>query len=192
MQASTTFLRAVAFFALAIVFPASLPPALAADEAPAAKGVAGLPRTEGYVPFYWDAPRSRVLIQVPVFNQDVLYYVSAATNPGSVEVPFDRGVIESAVIHFERAGGKVLVNKINLGFRALTGSAKTQEGVADSFPTSVLAVLPVVSDSGGKVIVDATPLFMRDAGYIAADLKRAKQGDYKFDPGRSAFAFIGA
>lgn len=162
-------------------------PVLAADDAPAPKGLAGLTRTEGYVPFYWDAPKSRVLIQVPVFNQDVLYYVSAATNPGSVEVPFDRGVIESAVIHFERAGGKVLVNKINLGFRALNGSAKTQEGVADSFPTSVLAVLPVVSDNGGKVIVDATSLFMRDAGHVAADLKRAKQGDYKFDPSRSAF-----
>lgn len=178
------YLAAIAAAMFALVHA---PSALAADEAPAPKGVAGLPRSEGYVPYYWDAARSRVLIQVPVFNQDVLYYVSAATNPGSVEAPFDRGVIESAVIHFERAGGKVLVNKINLGFRAINGSAKTQEGVADSFPTSVLAVLPVVSDSGGKVIVDATSLFMRDAGYIAADFKRAKLGDYKFDPGRSAF-----
>ena len=56
-------------------------------------------------------------------------------------------------IEMEQDGGKVLVNKINLGFRALNGSAKTQEGVADSFPTSVLAVLPVVSDSGGKVML---------------------------------------
>lgn len=182
-------LRAIYFASIAAAMFAVLntSSALSADEAPAPKGLAGLTRTEGYVPFYWDAPRSRVLIQVPVFNQDVLYYVSAATNPGSVEIPFDRGVIESAVIHFERAGGKVLVNKINLGFRAPAGSAKTQEGVADSFPTSVLAVLPVVSDSGGRVIVDATPLFMRDAGHVAADLKRARQGDYKFDPGRSAF-----
>ena len=186
MRALAKF-RTVYFAAAAMFAFLNAPAALAADETPAPKGIAGLTRAEGYVPFYWDAPRSRVLIQVPVFNQDVLYYVSAATNPGSVEIPFDRGVIESAVIHFERAGGKVLVNKINLGFRALNGSAKTQEGVADSFPTSVLAILPVVSDSGGKVIVDATPLFMRDAGHVAADLKRARQGDYKFDSTRSAF-----
>ena len=143
----------------------------------------GLARSDGFVPFYFD-PKGRVLIEVPVFNQDVLYYVSAATNPGSVEAPFDRGIIFSSVIHFERSGAKVIVNQINMGFRAVHGSAKTQEGVADSFPTSVLAVLPVEGEANGKVIVDATPLFMRDAGNIAADFKRAKLGDYKFDPAK--------
>ena len=80
---------------------------------------AGLTRTEGYVPFYFDGARSRVLMEIPVFDQDVLYYVSAATNPGSVEAPFDRGIVFSSVIHFERSGGKVVVNQINLGFRVL-------------------------------------------------------------------------
>lgn len=146
----------------------------------------GLTRTDGYVPFYFD-PKGRVLMEIPVFDQDVLYYVSAATNPGSVEAPFDRGVIFSSVIHFQRSGAKVIVNQINLAFRAPNGSPKTKEGVADSFPTSVLAILPVESEAGGKVVVDATPLFMRDAGGIAEKFKRAKLGDYKFDPSKSAF-----
>src|SRR5262245_12630403 len=148
---------------------------------------AGLTRMDGYVPFYFDGARGRVLMEIPVFDQDVLYYVSAATNPGSLEAPFDRGIIFSSVIHFERSGGKVVVNQINMGFRAVNGSPKTQEGVADSFPTSVLAVLPVESEENGKVIVDATPLFMRDAGNIAANFRRAKLGDYKFDPAKSVF-----
>ncbi|HEY2008314.1 MAG TPA: zinc-dependent metalloprotease [Rhizomicrobium sp.] len=159
-------------------------------DAPPAKeksGIAGLTRTDGYVPFYFDGAHGRVLLEVPVFDQDVLYYVSAATNPGSVESPFDRGIIVSSVIHFERSGGKVVVNQINLAYRATHGSAKTQEGVADSFPTSVLAVLPVVSEANGKVIVDGTALFMRDAGNVADSFKRAKLGDFKFDPGRSVF-----
>jgi hypothetical protein len=147
----------------------------------------GLTRTDGYVPFYFDGARGRVLMEIPVFDQDVLYYVSAATNPGSVEAPFDRGIIFSSVIHFERSGGKVVVNQINMGFRAVNGSPKTQEGVADSFPTSVLAVLPVESEENGKVIVDATPLFMRDAGNVTAGFKRARLGDFKFDPARSVF-----
>jgi hypothetical protein len=158
------------------------------DAAPKEKsGVAGLTRADGYVPFYFDGARGRVLLEVPVFDQDVLYYVSAATNPGSVESPFDRGIIFSSVIHFERSGGKVVVNQINLGYRATHGSAKTQEGVADSFPTSVLAVLPVVSEANGKVVVDGTSLFMRDAGSIVESFKRAKLGDFKFDPSRSVF-----
>jgi Met-zincin/Domain of unknown function (DUF5117) len=150
-------------------------------------GIAGLTRTDGFIPFYWDAAHGRVLIEVPVFDQDVLYYVSAATGPGSVEAPFDRGVLKDLVIHFERAGPRVLVNEINLAYRAPGAPASRADGVVNSFPTSVLASLPIESEDNGRVIVDATPLFMRDAGDIQADLRRAKLGDYKFDPTRSAF-----
>jgi hypothetical protein len=176
------------FLGLALLLPLGLAQAQPAPkgDAPKAGGITGLTRMDGFVPFWFD-PKGRVLIEVPAFDKDVLYYVSAATNPGSVEAPFDRGIIFSSVIHFERSGAKVIVNQVNMGFRAVNGSAKTQEGVADSFPTSVLAVLPVESEANGKVIVDATPLFMRDAGNIAADFKRARLGDYKFDPAKSVF-----
>ncbi len=146
----------------------------------------GLSRNDGFVPFWFD-PKGRVLIEVPVFDQDVLYYVSAATGPGSVEVAVRSRHPVHSVIHFQRSGAKVIVNQINLSFRAVNGSPKTQEGVADSFPSSVLAVLPVESEADGKVIVDATSLFMRDAGNIAASFKRAKLGDYRFDPAKSVF-----
>lgn len=171
-----------------VLMPLSSASFAASGDAPpaAAKGVAGLTRNDGFVPFWFD-PKGRVLMEVPVFDKDVLYYVSAATNPGSVESPFDRGIVFSSVIHFERSGDKVIVNQVNENFRAVNGSAKTQEGVTDSFPTSVLAVLPVESTAGGKVVVDATPLFMRDAGGVAAKFKRAKLGDYKFDPSKSVF-----
>jgi hypothetical protein len=158
-----------------------------ADAAPAHRGTAGLTRTDGYVPLYWDAARGRVLLEIPVFDQDVLYYVSAATGPGSVEAPFDRGILKDMVIHFQRSGPRVLVNEINLAYRATGGGAAREGGVVDSFPTSVLASLPIESDEGGRVVVDATSLFMRDAGNIQAELKSAKLGDYKFDPSRSAF-----
>jgi hypothetical protein len=166
--------------------PAQMPRATASASEVPSKGVTGLIRNDGFVPFWFD-PKGRVLIEVPVFDQDVLYYVSAATGPGSVESLFDRGVIFSSVIHFQRSGSKVIVNQINQNFRAVNGSPKTQEGVADSFPTSVLAVLPVESEANGKVIVDATSLFMRDAGNIVAGFKRAKLGDYRFDAGKSVF-----
>jgi len=149
--------------------------------------LAGLSKSEGFVPFYWDAEDGKVLLEVPAFDEDVLYYVSAATNPGSVQVGMDRGVIYTAVIQFVRSGDKVVVNQINVDFRATGGSAATAQGTVESFPTSVLAVLPVVSESGGKVVVDGTPLFMRDAGYVSARLKRSGQGEFKFEPAKSVF-----
>lgn len=166
-------------------------PALAsAQQAPAAtiaERTTGLQRVDGFVPFYWDATRGRVLIEIPVFGQDVLYYVSAASGAGSVELSFDRGILESGVIHFERSGPRVLVVEQNLGYRAVGGTPAVADGVRDSFATSVLAALPVEADQGGRVLVDATALFLRDAADIEGTLRRANQGAFRFDPARSAF-----
>lgn len=142
--------------------------------------------SDGFIPLQWDAARGKLLLQVPAFDQDVLYYVSAATGGGSVELPFDRGVMDTVVIRFQRVGNKVLVVETNTAYRATSGGAQAV-GVADSFPTSVLATLPIESSAGGRIVVDATALFMRDAANVEGALRRANQGNYKFDPARSSF-----
>lgn len=172
-----------------IALGAALPVIAEAQAAPApasAPRAAGQ-RFDGFIPFTWDASKGRVLMEISLFDQDVLYYVSAATGGGSVELPFDRGIQESSVVHFIRSGNKVLVEKQNLKFRSLTGDAAHAQGVKDSFPSSILAALPVESEAGGKVVVDATPLFMRDAANVEVDLRRTKQAGYKFDASRSGF-----
>ena len=162
-----------------------------AGAAPAGPALAGsaaaTTRMDGFIPLRWDAAKGRVLMEIPAFDQDILYYVSAATGGGSVELPLDRGVMYSAVIRFQQAGAKVLVTEINQDYRSLGGDGAHAQGVADSFPTSVLAALPIESNAGGKVVVDATALFMRDAANIESTLKRANQGTYKFDAARSSF-----
>jgi hypothetical protein len=60
----------------------SVPAASMAQQPPAtsvAERTAGLQRADGFVPFYWDAARGRVLMEIPAFDEDVLYYVSAAS-----------------------------------------------------------------------------------------------------------------
>jgi hypothetical protein len=163
---------------------------LSAQQPPAAtlaERTRGLERVDGFVPFYWDAGRGRVLVEIPTLGQDVLYYVSAATGAGSVELPFDRGILSSVVIRFERSGPRVLVVAQNLDYRAVGGTAAQADNVRDSFASSVLAALPVEADEAGRVLVDATPLFMRDAANVEGRLRSANQGAFRFDAGRSAF-----
>lgn len=148
---------------------------------------AGLARAEGFIPFYWDAAHGRVLMLISLFDRDVLYYVSAASGAGSVEMPLDRGILDSSVIHFQRSGPRVLVVKQNLGFRAPGGSEAQAANVRDSFASSVLAALPVEAEEGTSALVDATSLFMRDAADLAGDLARLSQGRFRFDAERSAF-----
>jgi len=152
-----------------------------------AERTAGLERQQGFVPFWWDAARGRVLLEIPVFDADVLYYVSAASGGGSVEMNLDRGIMASSVIHFQRSGPRVLVVKQNLDFRAVGGTAARSANVELSFPSSVLAALPVEADENGRVLVDATPLFMRDAADIEGDLRSLNQGSFRYDPARSVF-----
>lgn len=152
-----------------------------------AERTAGLQRADGFVPFYWDQARGRVLMEIPVFDQDVLYYVSIASGGGSVELSFDRGIASSSVVHFHRSGPRVLVIEQNLRYRAVGGHQALVENVRDSFASSVLAGLPIEADEGGRVLVDATPLFMRDAADVIGDLRRADQGAFRLDLARSGF-----
>ncbi|OYY92001.1 MAG: hypothetical protein B7Y45_00465 [Sphingomonas sp. 28-66-16] len=177
--------RGVALAALIALAP---PVLTAAHAQPGAQKPSDAPTlTSGFIPFAWDAAKGRVLIEIPAFDQDILYYVSAASGGGSVELPLDRGILDSQVIHFERAGPRVLVRAQTTDYRAVTGDAAQAEGVRDSFPTSVLASLPIEREANGRVIVDATALFMRDAANIEGSLRRANQGNFRFDAARSSF-----
>jgi hypothetical protein len=147
----------------------------------------GLQRADGFVPFYWDEGRGRVLMEIPAFDEDILYYISAASGAGSVELSLDRGILGSSVIHFQRSGPRVLVVQQNLRYRAVDAHAALVENVRDSFASSVLAALPVEAREGSRVLVDATPLFMRDAADVVGSLRSANQGAFRFEPARSGF-----
>ena len=146
-----------------------------------------LERHDGYLPFYWDAAHGKILFEVPKLNEDLLYFVGAGKGIGSVELGVDRGAsYASTVIYFERVGPRVQVVQRNLKFRALQGNAALKQGMEESFASSVLAALPIDSERDGKLIVDATPLLMRDAVNIEGVLRRANQGNYKLDAARSS------
>ena len=144
-------------------------------------------RRDGYIPFHWDAARGRVLLEISRFGQDVLYYTTTSKGLGSVELGLDRGLGgTSAVIRFERVGPRVHVVQQNLRFRAPAGNDALKQGMDESFPSSVLASLPIESEEGGKVIADATSLLVRDAADVEGLLRRRSQGTYRLDQNRSS------
>lgn len=144
-------------------------------------------RRDGYLPFHWDPARGRVLLEISRLGQDLLYFTSTSKGIGSVELGVDRGLTStSAVIRFERSGPRVHVVQQNLRFRAPGGNDALRKGLEESFASSVLASLPIESEEGGTVIVDATPLLVRDASDVEGLLRRRSQGTYRLDPNRSS------
>lgn len=151
-----------------------------------AKVTESLTKQSGFIPFYWDADAGKVLMEITQFDSDVLYYISAASGAGSVELPLDRGILKSMVVHFHQSGPNVLVIQQNLDFRAIGGSQARIANVDASFATSVLASLPVLAKSAKTVLVDASSLFMRDAADVGGG-RASSHGQFKFDPKKSGF-----
>src|SRR5271170_5865974 len=121
-------------------------------------------RREGFIPLLWDASQGKLLFELSQFNKDILFYTEIAKGSGSGSVGFEwAGEGEGGVIQFQHIGPKVLVVQKNTRFRAGSGGPGLEQGVDESFPDSILASLPVVKMDGAKVIVDATPLVVRDA-----------------------------
>ena len=149
----------------------------------------GLTRTEGFVDYYLDAERGRLLLAVPADLGDFIYVNSLAAGVGSNDLGLDRGQLGSTrLVRFERAGGKLLLVEPNLAYRATSDNAAERRSVEEAFATSVLGGFPLlaVADDGAEFLVDLTPWLLRDAHGVARVLAEAGQGAYEVDPDRSA------
>jgi hypothetical protein len=152
-----------------------------------ASTVEKLQKIDGYMPLYWQASSGKLYMEIGRFDQELLYQVSLPAGLGSNPVGLDRGQLgDSSVVVFERVGPKVLMTQPNYNYRAITTDNAERRAVRDSFAQSVLWGFKVEAEEGGRVLVDATSFFMRDAHGVIDRLKQAKQGTYKLDESRSA------
>jgi Met-zincin/Domain of unknown function (DUF5117) len=146
-----------------------------------------LQKIDGYMPLYWQPSAGKLFMEIGRFNQEMLYQVSLPSGLGSNPVGLDRGQLgDSSVVIFERIGPKVLMTQPNYGYRAVTSNEAEKRAVKESFAQSVLWGFKVEAEEGGRVLVDATAFFMRDAHGVVDRLRQARQGRYKLDDSRSA------
>src|SRR5215471_11497761 len=136
---------------------------------------AGLKRNEGFLPFYWDAKRGMLLFELNTqrMSEEFIYFTGLSSGVGSIQMFADRSSFgRSQLCRFVRSGPKVLVIAQNTEYRAEHGSTELKHSVERSFPTSVLAALPIESEQGGNIIVNANPLVVRDATGLIDQLRR--------------------
>ena len=127
---------------------------------------AGLKKNDGFIPIYWDDKKGDLLFELsPVLmKSELLHFTSLASGVGSTSMFADRSSLNASnVIRFERNGPRVLVVVENTSFRADNGSPDLKRAVEQSFPTSIIASLPIESEENGALIVKANALVLRDA-----------------------------
>ncbi len=151
--------------------------------------VAGMEHKDGYFPLDWDAKGGKLYLEIPRFDQDFLLLDQLPYGMGSNDIGLDRGQLgRGRVVHFSRVGGKVLLIEPNLAYRSSATDPDERMAVTQSFAESVLWGFTVEAEENGRVLVDATSFFLRDAHGVAESLLATGQGTYRIDGNRSAIA----
>jgi hypothetical protein len=185
------FLAALWSFACVLPLCGQDRPAPAAERpsdrtASVAERTKDLKRFDGFLPFYWDAKKGQLLIEVSRWNEDFLYGSGLAGGAGTLEISLDRGQeSDLKLCRFERVGPRVLLRQKQMTHRSGVTDPERSRVVEESFPSAVLASLPVAAEDGDRVLADATAFLLADTDVLPA-LKQAKLGDWKQDISRSA------
>src|SRR6266478_3424421 len=136
-----------------------------------AEKVAGMQKFPGYFPFYWDAKMGKVWLEIDKWNSEFLFVEALPAGIGSNDLGLDRGQLgQSHIVRFERTGPRVLLIASNNGFRASSSDADERRAVKDAFAESTLWGFEVAAEEGGRLLVDATAFYLRDAHGIPVTL----------------------
>jgi len=150
--------------------------------------IADAKQLTGYFNLYWSNSTAKLYWEIDQLNPEFLYQVSMASGLGSNPVGIDRGQLNGTyVLSPKRIGPRLLLMQSNFRYRASSNNARERQAVEDSFASSVLWGFDIVAETEGRVLIDASNFFLRDATDVAGTLASRGQGDFKLDISRSAF-----
>ncbi len=176
----------VACFCLQVGF-AQKKGTISETSSPIVTATAGTERYDGFIPFYWDAKKGKIWLEISQLDKEFLYYPSLQTGIGSNDIGLDRGRLgQEHVVKFQRSGNKVLLIEPNYAYRAVSNDPQEQKAVTESFAQSVHWGFEVAAEENGKVLVDATAFFLQDAVGAIQGIARTRQGAYRLDASRCA------
>src|SRR4051812_15353658 len=149
----------------------------------------GFQKLDGYMPLYWDEKTGSLWMEINKFDTELLYSTGLAAGLGSNDIGLDRGQSgQGRVVKFQRIGPRVLMVQPNYTFRANSQNADERRAVEDAFAKSILWGFLVGAESDGRVLVDATDFFLRDAHNV---IPRLRPGTFRVDRTRSAIDMPG-
>src|SRR5688500_9533583 len=164
---------------------ACAPPASVPAAAPTPSNTVSAAPANVMLPVRYDAATGKVFLTIRRPGEEMLYLNTLAGGVGSLGL--DRGQVGAeAVVRFERHGARVHLIQTNTTHRAVAGNPALRRSVEESFPRSVLASLPVVSDAPAGIVVDATDFFLSDVFNVIGEIRSARNGTVRIDRDRSA------
>ncbi|MDE2981145.1 MAG: zinc-dependent metalloprotease [Gemmatimonadota bacterium] len=147
----------------------------------------GTTAMEGFFNLYWDDDEGVLYWELDLAGGEFLYQISMGSGLGSNPVGIDRGQLRGThVLEAKRVGPRVLLMEPNYQFQARSDNATEVQAVRDAFAPSVYWGFDIAARTGDRVLVDATPFFIRDARNAIGQIAQRGQGTFRLDASRSA------
>ena len=148
----------------------------------------GMEKLDGFIPVYLDPKGEKIFLEIPRDSMRVLYLLSLATGLGSNPIGLDRGSGQAQQIaRFDHVGDRMLLVFENWNYRSSDKDDPDHVRTVDeAFPSSIVAALPVMGESDGRFLVDATDFVLSDRMNAALTLARSDQGSYSVARDRSS------
>ena len=142
---------------------------------------------EGFFNLYWDDGTGALYWELDLTTGEFLYQISMGSGLGSNPVGIDRGQLRGThVLEAKRIGPRVLLMQPNYRFQARSENPTEVQAVRDAFAPSVYWGFDIVARTGDRVLVDATPFFLRDARNVIGQIAQRGEGNFRLDVSRSA------
>ena len=147
---------------------------------------AGMERIEGYFNLYWDASTGSLLWEIAQLDTEFLYQISMGSGLGSNPIGIDRGQLRGThVLSAQRVGPRLLLVEPNYQYVAQSENQTEVQAVRDAFAPSVHWGFDIAAETDGRVLVDATAFFLRDARGVIDQIAARGQGNFTLDTSRS-------
>lgn len=147
---------------------------------------AGMERLEGFFDLYWDAATGSLFWEIDRLDTEFLYQISMASGLGSNPIGIDRGQLRGThVLSAQRVGPRILLVEPNYQYRAQTENETEAQAVRDAFAPAVHWGFDIAAETDGRVLVDATAFFLRDARGVIDQIAARGQGTFSLDASRS-------
>ena len=147
---------------------------------------AGMELIEGFFNLYWDASTGSLFWEISELEQEFLYQISMGSGLGSNPIGIDRGQLRGThILRAQRVGPRILLVEPNYQYVARSPNETEVQAVRDAFAPSVHWGFDLVAETDGRVLVNATQFFLRDARGVADQIAARGQGDFSLDASRS-------
>ena len=121
---------------------------------------AGMRKLEGFFNLYWEEKAEKMWLEIGKTGLEFLYVTDLVSGIEG----WSRGSWSNGeVMRLDRYGSKVFLTQVNFENRAVSDNAAERRAVMEAYTDPTIFGFRIAAEEGGRILVDATDFFMRDA-----------------------------